>query len=113
MTVEKMQIPNFGRKELDVKHDSLDAETSGNSSRCFHFGLRELTTNGTPPDTVIMPWWADKAGQPYADVDESSNLLKGLIVFHKPHSLALVRAEKAGENVRMCLRRPFMLRHVT
>ena len=73
MTVEKMQIPNFGRKELDVKQDSLDADTSGNSSRCFHFGLRELTTNGTPP-AVIMPWWADKVGQQlYAGVDESSN----------------------------------------
>lgn len=53
MTVEKMQIPNFGRKELDVKQDSLDAGISGNS-RCFHFGFRVLTTKGTPPDTVII-----------------------------------------------------------
>ena len=69
MTVEKMQIPSFGRKELDVKQDSLDAGISGNN-RCFHFGFLELTTNGTPPDTVIVAW-ADKTVQPSAGCDES------------------------------------------
>ena len=72
MTVEKMQMPNLGRKELDVKQDSLEAGISGNS-RCFHFGFREVTTNGTPPDTVIMAWADNRVAgqQPWAGGDES------------------------------------------
>ena len=49
-TINRMQSPNFGRKEPEVRQENLAAGISTGNSNCFHLGLPITLTTGT----VIM-----------------------------------------------------------
>jgi len=59
-TVERMQMPSLGLKELEVKQESLEAGISTGNRSCFHFGFREMTP--TPGTVIIRKWLQIRRG---------------------------------------------------